>query len=209
MFMDDAGPHAHAAALSALTALGVEMASNIQAAALTAEAAEDKHRLATAFARVARSVRQSIALDAKLAREARQAAREAAQDGRRAVEAEGERRRKRVKLSLEREIWNEAEGEDAERLLDALDEQLDLDELSELAGESVEAQIERIRAGLGLTGVPLEEAADDEDDEDDDDARASGGQAAAEPDDEDDDFWTNPFPRPRPGMLGRGGSDSS
>lgn len=66
----------HAAVLARLTALALELAERVQAAAIAAEAAEDLDRLAGAFHRVSRSVRLSMALEAKLARAARAEARE-------------------------------------------------------------------------------------------------------------------------------------
>ena len=160
MFISDATPDpAHAEALRALTALGVELASSIQAAALAAKRAEEKQGLAMAFARVARSVRQSIALDAKLARDAQRTAREVTDETRRTAEAKIARRRKLVKLALERQIWNEADGSEAEVLLDELDDALEGDELAEeFADEPVTARIHRIRADLGLTAQPRDAA---------------------------------------------------
>jgi hypothetical protein len=54
-------------------------------------------------------------------------------------------------MAVERSIWNEAEGAEAERLLDELDDLLDEEALSDAFTEDpVEAHIARIRDDLGF-----------------------------------------------------------
>lgn len=60
----------HAAALARLMALGLELAERVQAQAMAAETTEELESLAGAFHRVSRSVRMSIALEARLAKAA-------------------------------------------------------------------------------------------------------------------------------------------
>ncbi|HVI34393.1 hypothetical protein [Phenylobacterium sp.] len=68
----------HGRILAELAGLSLELARDLQARALAAESAEDAAKLAAAFHRTARCVRQCLALEAKLvhdlAREARVAA---------------------------------------------------------------------------------------------------------------------------------------
>ncbi len=52
---------------------------------------------------------------------------------------------------MERAVWTEAEGEEAERLLDELDDILEEETLSDaFTSDPVETHIQRIRADLGL-----------------------------------------------------------
>lgn len=70
----------HSAVLARLTELGLALAERVQAQAMAAEGPEDLDRMSQAFHRVSRSVRMSLALEAKLARAERdeQRARDAA-----------------------------------------------------------------------------------------------------------------------------------
>lgn len=70
----------HGAVLARLTELGLALAERVQAQAMAAEGPEDLDRMSQAFHSVSRSVRMSLALEAKLARAERdeQRARDAA-----------------------------------------------------------------------------------------------------------------------------------
>jgi hypothetical protein len=68
----------HAAVLARLTALGLALAERVQAQAMAVEDVEEIDTLSGAFHRISRSVRMSIALEAKLARALRDEARAAA-----------------------------------------------------------------------------------------------------------------------------------
>jgi hypothetical protein len=107
---------------------------------------------------VSRSVRQTLALEAKLERDRQLQDRDDRDDARRAQEARVSRRKAQVSAAVERCIWSEAEGDEAERLLDDLADRLDEEALYEAFGEDpVAAHIARICADLGVT--PPETAA--------------------------------------------------
>ena len=86
--------------LGEVVSLSLELARDLQARALKAEADEDAARLAQAFNHTCRSIRQSLALQARLQRdrtrglaEARQASREA--------------RKAQVRSAVQRLVWTE------------------------------------------------------------------------------------------------------
>src|ERR1700761_7947114 len=110
------------AVLAELSELGLTLARDLHARALAAETAQDADRLALAFQRVSRGVRQTFALELKLDRARRMADREGAQE---AVSTEkaaqpsildyrhppAGQRKERVRGASPRLIWNEAEGD--------------------------------------------------------------------------------------------------
>jgi hypothetical protein len=114
-----------------------------------AQAAE----LSLAFNRLSRSVRQTIALQAKLAGARRREGREDAAEAQRADEDRGQRRKAQVRHAVERLIWTETESDaEAERLVDELDEMVSEEMLYDGFGdEAVEAHIARLSAELGVT----------------------------------------------------------
>ncbi|HEY3696959.1 hypothetical protein [Phenylobacterium sp.] len=137
----------HGRVLAELAELGLTFARRLAARAEAAEGEEAAQALALAFHRVSRSVRLTLALESRLAAERRQGMREDRVLTERAVE----RRKDQVRAVVARAFCDERESDEAERLLDELEERLDEDALFEqfLAGP-VEACISRIRAGLGL-----------------------------------------------------------
>jgi hypothetical protein len=140
----------HGRVLVELAELGLSLARGLQARAEAARTGEDAERLALAFHRVSRSVRLTLALEARLVREQGQAWREERARAVRLVET----RKAQVRAAVTRLVLRETEGEDAEALLDGLEERLDEDALyDEFTDDPVEACIARIRAGLGLAAV--------------------------------------------------------
>jgi hypothetical protein len=145
----------HGRVLAELTELGLELARDLQARGLAAEDAKAAADLSLAFHRVARSVRQTVALEARLERDRQRLAREARSDLQRETRARVQQRKAQLGAAVRREIWTEAEGEEAERLLDDLDDWLDEESLADgFAVAPIEAHIERIRADLGLPPPP-------------------------------------------------------
>jgi hypothetical protein len=116
LFMTEQAARAErqSAMLGELAELGLSLARDLQRRALEAEAPEQAASLADAFHRVARSVRQSLALEARLGREAKRDA----EDDR--IVSEGEHRaavqRRKAVLTeaLERIVWTECEADEAE-----------------------------------------------------------------------------------------------
>jgi len=146
--------------LGELAELGMAVARDLAARAQAAETPEEATQLALAFHRVSRSLRQTLALDAKLTRDAAQAEREAAvlqarQDEARAL-ARHRRHKDAVRAGVERLIWAEAEDDDAaEELLTELEERLGNEAVTEgFEDTPVEILIARIREGLDLADPP-------------------------------------------------------
>ena len=150
----------HGRMLGRLSELGMSLAEGMHAQVATAMEAGDPKAVAEltlTFHRVSRSVRQSIALEAKLVRDAARAEREAADEAERKRTAilrdpvAMVRRKAAVREAIERLIWTEREGEEAEELLDLLETRLapgGLDD--EVYLEPLEDHIARLCADLGL-----------------------------------------------------------
>ncbi|MFC3068785.1 flotillin family protein [Phenylobacterium soli] len=144
--------------LSLLFQRGLELALRIQQDAMEAEQPETRAKLATAFHRISRSVRQTAALKLRLEREAKRAVRE----DQAAVRADRERqvdlRKTRIKARVEKLIWTEYEGEDADRRESILEDLLDADALEDdFLDLSPEAEIARLCMDLGLPSPPAGE----------------------------------------------------
>jgi hypothetical protein len=143
----------HAATLARLAEASERLAMKHAERALTADDPEVEAKATVAFQRAARSVRQCLALEAKLLRDAARAEREALQDLTRVARARTDRRKAHVRAAVERLIWTEAEYEtdESERLCDELTDLLAVDEFSEaFAEEPVDAHIARICRELGI-----------------------------------------------------------
>jgi hypothetical protein len=170
------------AVLAELSELGLTLARELHARAMAAETPQESDKLALAFQRVSRGVRQTFALELKLQRARREAEREvsmgeleeavrlakaAEADARSQPEPSAEDlaararrkriagRKDRVKGALNRLIWNEAEGDEEE--YEILGDDLDY-RLSEAARRSdfldlpLEALIRQIKSDMGLSG---------------------------------------------------------
>jgi hypothetical protein len=146
-----------------LQALGdgaLSLAMNLHARAMATEGDAMAVELAGAFHKVSRSVRQSLALEAQFEREEARKAKEAEDRARvdraRRVSTQSDQ----VRLRVERLIWNEADGKEAEALL------ADLDDLLELAAADadfldlpVEILVARIAHDLQLAAQSAGEEA--------------------------------------------------
>lgn len=139
--------------LAELSELGLALARDLQARALAADDAAEASELGLAFHRVARAVRQTLALEARLERDHQRAEREVSSDARRAETDRADRRRAQIKFAVERCVFSEADGPEAERLLDELDDQLEEGALSDAFADEdpIDAHIARICAELGVT----------------------------------------------------------
>jgi hypothetical protein len=137
----------HGRLLAELAELGMAAVRSLAARLDAATSREEAEGLALAFHRISRSVRLTLALESRLAAERRQGLREDRILTGRAVE----RRKDQVRAVVARQAYDEREADEAERLLEILDERLDEDALFEqfLSGP-VEACIARIRKDLGL-----------------------------------------------------------
>jgi hypothetical protein len=109
----------HDRVLAELSELGLTLARELHGRALaagTAGTAEEAQALSLAFHRISRSVRQTIGLEAKLDRERRRQDHDARREGERRADGAATPRKAQVRLAVERAIWTEAEGLEAERL---------------------------------------------------------------------------------------------
>jgi hypothetical protein len=142
--------------LQELAGLGMALARDLQARALAAESNEEAVKLAGAFHRVARAVRQTLALEPRLVRDHTRNRREAEVETARETAERTERKKARLKLTLERLVWSEVESVEAERLVDDLDELIEAAALADgFDDEPFEALVETIRAGLGLAAAAV------------------------------------------------------
>jgi hypothetical protein len=141
----------HGRILVEFAELGVALARDLHARALAAETAKDAAHLALALQRVTRSVRQTLALEARLERDRQRQARDDHADATRETQARVGRRKAQVRLAVERAIWSEADGSEAERLADDLDDLLEAESLGDdFALGPLDTHIARICADLGL-----------------------------------------------------------
>lgn len=135
--------------------LTLALARDLQQSALVAEDADEKARLAEAFHRLGRGLRQSLALHARLERDAERAAREAQADLRSQEQARRARHKASVNGVLEQLIWTEAEKPDS-----ALDSDVALHDLEllldaeadrdEFLDQDPDALIAKLAQTLGL-----------------------------------------------------------
>jgi hypothetical protein len=156
-FMNDAANMAeqHSLVLAELTELGLTLARDLHARAMAAETADDARDLGLAFHRISRSIRQTLALEAKLERDRQRQDREDRAEATRAARDRVYHRRTQVHAAVERAIWTEAEDYEAERLLADLD--LHLDEAGDtIVDAPIEALIAQIQADLGLAAAAVQ-----------------------------------------------------
>jgi hypothetical protein len=142
----------HGRILNRLAELGLSLAEDLHACALAAETPKDKAELGLAFHRTSRSVRQTLALEAKLERDRHRQGREDRADAVRERQTLVGLRKAQVKAAVEWAIWSEVEGDEAERLVDDLEDFLDEEALCDDFTQSpLDAHIARIRTDLGLS----------------------------------------------------------
>jgi hypothetical protein len=149
MFDPAAMSERHTAILARLAEVGERLAMKHAERALAADDPEVEAKATAAFHRAARSVRQWLALEAKLARDARRADAEERERAAGEAGARRERRRAEVREAVTRLIWTEAEDETHVELLEA-----ELDDLLERElfpdDEPAEVQVARLSRAMGL-----------------------------------------------------------
>lgn len=158
--MSDAGTDMqarHAGMLAEVAELSLTLARKLHERAMAAETDAEAQAAAAAFHRISRTLRQTLALEARLARDSRREAFEA----RRLAEDE---RRERVKARKayvghvgDRLIWTEAERDEVGRLLVELRRWCDVEAYDEEAflEAPAEAVVARLRRDLGLAAAPI------------------------------------------------------
>jgi hypothetical protein len=143
----------HGRQLSRIAELATSLAEQLHADAMAATDPDGRARSAAAFHRIARAVRQTVALEARLLRERKALLREELAEARRREDARVSARKAKVRAGVVRLIWTEHEQDDAEALEAELDERLDehlvLD--ADFPDAPIEVLIARLAADLGLT----------------------------------------------------------
>jgi hypothetical protein len=145
----------HGRVLQELTDLGMNLARAVSAQAADADPAT-AHGLALDSARIARAVRQTVALEGRLADERRTVIAERAQRRVREADAVARRRTSRIETLVERAIDAEASGSEADNLYADLRERLeDADDLEDFHGRPIPEIVALICKDLGLTPPEL------------------------------------------------------
>ena len=149
--------------LAELSELAIGVARDLAQQVSAAETAQDAAAVASAFHRVGRAVRQTIALEMKLERDRKTLDRE---DGAHAAVARAEQmkqRRLRLRSTVQHMVWTEAEKDDADLLIDQLDYFLTENTLDDaFADEPFDEQVAGLRVALGLPPAPPDDAADED-----------------------------------------------
>jgi hypothetical protein len=142
----------HTAILARLADAGERLAMKHAERALAADDPDIEAKATAAFHRAARSVRQCLALEAKLVRDAARAEREERDDAQRKASAGRDRRRVHARTAVAHLIWTESENDiEAERLESELDDLLERERFAdETTDETAETLIARLCRELGL-----------------------------------------------------------
>jgi hypothetical protein len=144
--------------LAELSELAIGVARDLAGQVSAAQSAEDAAVAASAFHQVGRAVRQTIALEMKLQRDRKALEREDAVDAAGARVARIKQRRLRLRSAVQHMVWSEVERDDAELLVDQLDDFLSEDTLDDtFADEAFDDQVASLRAALGLPPAPPDE----------------------------------------------------
>lgn len=179
----------HSATLRELTEIAMVMARGLRDDLETAETPDAKARAVASFPAIARTVRQCVALEAKLQRDQTRQQREEIQDYERDLSTRLRKRKAQVRLHMERAICNAFPpgGDDEEELGDEVMMRLE-DLRDRLADDVLEADfadmpfhavIATLHEALGLP--PPDITPEDDPDEDDSDEDDAAPEAAAPP----------------------------
>jgi hypothetical protein len=147
----------HTAALARVAEMAERLAAKHADRALETDDPRIEASATAAFQKATRVMRQSMALEAKLIRDAADAGREARRRAEWAEVSAAYDRRRQVEATLERLIRNDpGTSGDAEHLCDELDDLLDVEELSEtFLTEDLATQVTRLCNTLGLKGFEI------------------------------------------------------
>ncbi|HEY0435649.1 MAG TPA: hypothetical protein VGC92_03360 [Phenylobacterium sp.] len=144
--------------LAELSELAIGVARDMAGKVAEAGSAQEAAAAASGFHKVARAVRQTIALEMKLERDRKALEREDSKHAAGERQARVARRRLRLRTAVGRMAWSEVETDEAENLCDHLDDLLAEDALEEgFADVPFEDQVARLRVDLGLPPLPPEE----------------------------------------------------
>jgi hypothetical protein len=141
----------HGRMLGRLAEMSLALAERLYDKAMAAEAEGEIQSLSASYHRMARSARQSMALEERFWRERARWAREEETRGERRDTKQLARRKGQVKARVERLIWDEHEGDEAEALVEELDTRLFEDALFDGFLEApLEVHVVRLCQELGL-----------------------------------------------------------
>jgi len=144
----------HGRILAELAEIGMTIARGLRAEAETGETPEAQAQAVTAFPRVARAVRQTLALEAKLKRDARREAVEVEAHARRELDLRIRRRKALVRAEMRRSISDATPDDDDELFHDRIEDlrdRLDIDLLdADFADRPLEDVIADLCIQLGL-----------------------------------------------------------
>jgi hypothetical protein len=136
--------------LARLAACDLSAAERVHGRLMAAEEAAEVAELGRTYQRLARSLRQTLALKAKLKREREAAARDTAPTPTGGVAVA--RRLREARQAVMRVIWNEAEREEAPDYEDSLDELLSVECLDGgFCVETLDDHVARVCLELGLS----------------------------------------------------------
>ena len=147
----------HAAALARVAEVAERLAMKHADRAIETDDPKIEAAATAAFQKATRVMRQSMALEAKLIRDAADAGREAKRRAEWANVSATCDRRRQIETTVEHLIRSDAGiGGDAEHLCDELDDLLDLEELTEtFLTEDLAVQVTRLCKTLGLRGIEV------------------------------------------------------
>ena len=144
----------HLRMLQELGELGMRLARAVTEQAVETAAEPDRDP-GLVFSRIARAVRQTIALEAKLADDRRKAQAETAERRATEIRRRAVERKTKVRLLVERVLDAEADGSDAENLFYDLGERLETDyHDADFADLPIGELVARICRDLGVTANP-------------------------------------------------------
>ena len=151
MSMDTDMQARHGRVLAELAEAGMAMVRQLSAAMLDAKDAQTQAQLGLAFHRVSRTIRQTLALEFRLAQDARRHDRPVPTTARPTPQPAQAVTPRPPSPPRERTGWDEYESTDADEALEELDALLDAEDFDlEAAHEAVEACIARIQQDLDL-----------------------------------------------------------
>lgn len=144
----------HARQLARYAEIAMRAAEKLDVAIAAADEPETLTALVGSLHKAGRALRTSIALEAKLQRDAAADARAASEAERASCGQAVEARKARVRHAVERRIWTELEPSDAEIWTADFVERLEDEALADsFLEEALEEQVARLAADLGLGGV--------------------------------------------------------
>ena len=145
----------HGRVLAELAELGLSAARRMHEQVMAAETPQDAREATLALHRISRSVRQAVALEAKLERDRARQEREDRADAVREGEALVEKRKVQVRGAIERIVIDEDETLNAVRRLEDLDWRLDADAVQDaFLRDPIEVVIARLSAEIGIRPAP-------------------------------------------------------